>query len=297
MSVSGTAARGGPCPVGAVLPGRVRRQGEVPAPAAYAVCDCETTGTSIAADEIVSLAVVRLGVDGGEQGRFTTLVRPSGPIPAEATAVHGIGDADVAGAPRFPEIADEVLRLLDGAVFVAHNVGFDLPILEHAFARAGIAYRPPAVACTLEAFRLLEPLADNHRLQSLCDRHGIDLAGAHEAMADVLATVALLRLLLARGNAPETVELDHSAYLRLRSRGDTRAASEPQIRRLFGLARSAGLLRPDGGVDRDRVVALVERATGASDVEALTRAQVQDAYDALDRLIAQRASLPVAAHG
>ncbi len=118
-------------------------------------------------------------------------------------------------------------------------------------------YRPDAAACTLEAFRLVEPLADNHRLQSICERHGIALEGPHEAMSDVLATAALLRLLLDDGLAPETVELDESAYHRLRARGDTRPASEPQIRRVFGMARSAGLLQPSGGVDRDQVVALV----------------------------------------
>ena len=187
--------------------------------------------------------MVRLDADGAETARYTRLVRPSRPIPAEATAVHGIADEDVAGAPPFAEIAEELLGLLDGAVFVAHNVAFDLPMVQHAFARAGIDYRPPAVACTLEAFRLLEPLADNHRLQSICDRRGIVLEGAHEAIGDVLATVALLRVLLDEGIAPETVELDHSAYMRLRSRGDTRPASEPQIRRVFGMARSAGLLR------------------------------------------------------
>ena len=276
-------------------PGAVRARGEVPAPAAYAVFDCETTGTDPAVDEIVSLAVVRLDADGAETARYTRLVRPSRPIPAEATAVHGITDEDVAGAPRFAAIGEELLALLDGAVFVAHNVSFDLPMVQHAFARAVIAYRSPAAACTLEAFRLLEPLADNHRLQSICDRRGIALEDAHEAISDVLATVALLRVLLDEGIAPETVELDHSAYMRLRSRGDTRPASDPQIRRVFGMARSAGLLRPDGGVDRDRVVALVERVTGTADVDRVTRAQVQDVYDALDELIEQRAALSHAA--
>jgi DNA polymerase III epsilon subunit family exonuclease len=279
------------------LPGRVRARGDVPAPAAYAVFDCETTGTDPGVDEIVSLAVVRLDAGGLETARYAWLVRPTHPIPVEATAVHGIADEDVAEAPRFGEIADAVLGTLEGAVFVAHNVGFDLPMLQQAFSRVGIDYRPAAVACTLEAFRLVEPLADNHRLQSICERHGIALLAAHEAMSDVLATVALLRVLLAEGIAPETVELDHAAYMRLRSRGDTRPASEPQIRRVFGMARSAGLLRPDGGVDRDRVVALVERVAGTSDIDALTRAQVQDMYDALDQLIEQRAALAPAAHG
>jgi hypothetical protein len=111
----------------------------------------------------------------------------------------------------------------------------------------------------------------------------------------VLATVALLRVLLDEGIAPETVELDHPAYMRLRSRGDTRPASEPQIRRVFGMARSAGLLQPGGGVDSDRVVALVERVTGTAGVNGLTRAQVQDVYDALDELIGQQATLSHAA--
>jgi DNA polymerase III epsilon subunit family exonuclease len=279
----------GPVPEG--LPGRIARRSEAPAPAAYAVFDCETTGTNTAEDEIVSCALVRLDPDGIEVARYETLVRPSRPIPVGATAVHGISDDDVAGAPRFAEIAGELLGLLAGAVFVAHNASFDLGMLRHAFARAGLDYRPDGIACTLEAFRLLEPLADNHRLQSICERRGIELHGAHEAVGDVLATVALLRVLLEEGIAPETVELDHPAYMRLRSRGDTRPASEPQIRRIFGMARSAGLLRSDGGVDSDRVAVLVERVTGAADVDGLTRAQVQDVYDALEELIAGAAAV------
>jgi DNA polymerase III epsilon subunit family exonuclease len=270
------------------IPGRVRRRDEAPRPVAYAVFDCETTGTQPGLDEIVSLAVVRLDPDGVETGSFAGLVRPSRPIPAEATAIHGIRDEDVASAPRFSEIARELLDLLDGVVFVAHNVSFDLAMLEHAFTGAGTVYRPAAVACTLEAFRLLDPLAPDHRLQSVCERCGIALADHHDAASDVLATAELLRLLLAEGIAPETVELDREAFLRLRSRGDTRPATEPQIRRVFGLARSAGFLLPSGSVDRAQVVALVERVAGTTDVDALTREQVQDVYDALERLIAAR---------
>jgi DNA polymerase III epsilon subunit family exonuclease len=269
-------------------PGRVRRRAEVAAPAAYAVFDCETTGTTPGLDEIVSFAVVRLDGNGLETDRFASLVRPFRRIPDEATAVHGISDDDVASAPRFAEIASELLALLHRGVFVAHNVRFDLAMLQRAFASAGIDYRPVAVACTLDAFRLLDPLAADHRLQSICERRGIVLADAHEAPSDVLATAALLRVLLNEGIAPETVELDHAEFLRMRSRGDTRPASGRQIRRVFGLARSAGLLLPSGSVDRDQVVALVERVAGIADVDAVTREQVQDVYDALERLIAAR---------
>ena len=267
------------------LPGTVRRRDEIAPPLGYAVVDLETTGTSVESDEIVSLAVVRLDAEGAELDRFASLVRPGGPIPPEATAVHGIDDTSVAGAPFFAELERELLGLLDGAVFVAHNADFDLSLLKHAFARAGIRYRPPGVACTLDGFRLLEPAERSHRLESLCERHGVPLDHAHDARGDVLATVALLRLLLARGIAPETVELDHAAYMRLRSRGDTRPVSEPQVRRVFALAGRAGLVALDGMVDRDAVDALVERVSGARDVEALSREQVQDVYDELDLLV------------
>jgi len=277
------------------LPGRVLERSDAPAPAGYAVFDCETTGTDVAEDEIVSLALIRLDRDGREESRYTVLVRPSRPIPAEATAVHGISDGDVERAPRFAQIAPELLARLGDAVFVAHNASFDLGMLHHALAREGVEYRPGAVACTLEAFRLLEPLADNHRLQSICDRRGVVLADAHDAMSDVCATVALLRVLIDEGLAPETVELDHGAYMRLRARGDTRPASEPQIRRVFGLARSAGLTLLDGTADRDQVTELVLRVTGIADVDALTRAQVQDVYDALEGLIEQQPPLAPAA--
>jgi DNA polymerase III epsilon subunit family exonuclease len=270
------------------LPGVVCRRSEVAAPEAYAVFDCETTGTDTDSDEIVSLAIVVLDTDGVERERLTRLVRPRGPIPAAATAVHGIDDEAVADAPPFSEIAGDVLTVLDGAVFAAHNAPFDLAMLQRAFAQTRIDYRPSGVACTLDAFRLLEPLAENHRLESLCEARGIELGSAHEALGDVLATAALLGALLAEGLAPETVQLDHGAYMRLRSRGDTRPASEPQVRRVFGLARSAGLLGPDGAIDREQVIALVERVTGTTDVDGLTREQVQDVYDALDGLIEER---------
>ena len=73
--------------------------------------------------------------------------------------------------------------------------------------------------------------------------------------------------------------------MRLRSHGDTRPASEPQIRRVFGMAGSAGLLGPDGGIDRDAVIALVARVCGGAEVDLLTREQVQAVYDELDRMI------------
>ena len=255
------------------IPGRVRRRCDVPTPAGYAVFDCETTGIDPERDEIVSFAVVRLDAGGTEFARLVTLVRPSQPIPREATAVHGICDADVATAPPLAELAAELHVLLEGAIFVAHNASFDLAMLQHGLAAVGAKYEPTAVACTLEAFRLLEPLAPTHKLEELCREHHIELT-AHDALGDALATAALLRLILAAGLAPETVELDEAAVWRLRSRGDARPATERQIGRVFALGHAAGL-------SPEAILELVARVARTPDVDALTREQVQDVYDAL----------------
>jgi len=260
-------------------PGTLRFRREVPIPVAYAVFDCETTGTAPDVDEIVSLAAIRVDHDGVELERLTHLVRPSRSIPLDATAIHGIADEDVAAAPRFAEIAPELLELLAGAVFVAHNARFDLAMLEHAFGRAEIEYRPVGVACTLDAFRLLEPQAPDHRLESICRRRDILLVDPHDASGDVSATAALLRVLLREGIAPETLALDHEAFMRLRSRGDRRLATAAQIGRVFALGYASGLSR--GGI-----LKLVGGVAGPADIDALTREQVQDVYDALERTTA-----------
>ena len=270
------------------LPGVLRRRGELPVPSGYAVFDCETTGVVPGEDDIVSLALLLLDHQGLETQRFSSLVRPARSIPIEASAVHGIYDRDVLNAPSFTQLSGRLLDLLGSRVFVAHNASFDLAMLEHAFENAGLSYQPASVACTLDAFRVLEPLADCHRLEETCNRHGTTLDDAHEAMGDVLGTATLLRVLLKRDLAPESARLDRDAFMHLRTRGDIRPASEPQIRRVFALARLARLTGPDGRSDRAKLSELVNRIAGVSEPDLLTREQVQDVYDELQRLMEQR---------
>jgi DNA polymerase III epsilon subunit family exonuclease len=268
--------------------GVLRRRDEVPVPGGYAVFDCETTGVDQNEDEIVSLALIVLDSDGVETHRFSSLVQPSVPIPAGASAVHGIYDEDVAGAPTFVQLADGLLELLGNHVFVAHNASFDLAMLQRAFEEAEVEYSPASVACTLDAFRVLEPLADSHRLVDLCKGLGIELDDVHDALGDVLATAALVRVVLERGLAPESVQLDNDAFMRSRARGDTRPASEPQIRRVFALAGAAGLTGADGRTDREKVCELVQRIAGINEPDMLNREQVQDVFDELEGMLERR---------
>src|SRR3982751_2606436 len=98
--------------------------------------DIETTGGSHFTSRVLEVAVVRV-----EQNRvvgsFQTLLQPDEPIPPFITKLTGIADDDVAGAPRFAQVSDELSEILDGAVFVAHNVRFDYAFLKMEFERLG----------------------------------------------------------------------------------------------------------------------------------------------------------------
>jgi DNA polymerase-3 subunit epsilon len=95
--------------------------------------DLETTGTEIATDRIVEIAVIKLLRDGAKQA-FHTLVNPGIPIPAAATDVHGICDRDVEGKPTFGRIAEHLAQFLNGCDLAGFNImRFDLPLLKAEF--------------------------------------------------------------------------------------------------------------------------------------------------------------------
>src|SRR5580658_9570325 len=94
----------------------------------YAVVDVETTGFSPAADRVVEVACVL--VDGSRVvDRWATLVNPGMPIPARATAIHGITDEMVAGAPSLLSALAELRRRCWGRLLAAHHAQFDLSFL------------------------------------------------------------------------------------------------------------------------------------------------------------------------
>src|SRR5437899_8402986 len=89
-----------------------------------AVLDFETTGLSPGRDRVVEVAVVR--VEPGQPPRLVldTLVNPRRRM--ACTEIHGITDADVADAPEFAEIADDLQAAIGGCALAAYNVYFDL---------------------------------------------------------------------------------------------------------------------------------------------------------------------------
>ena len=77
------------------------------------VFDLETTGKRVQTDRIVEISLLKLLPDGTNQIK-TLRLNPGIPIPAEATAIHGITDADVANEYSFRQIARSLVAYLDG---------------------------------------------------------------------------------------------------------------------------------------------------------------------------------------
>lgn len=156
-----------------------------------AVFDLETTGTNISRDRIVELSIVKVMPD-GSQTTHTRRINPTIPIPAEATKIHGISDADVADMPTFKQIGKSLHQILEGCDLAGFNVlKFDIPMLIEEFLRADMVLEMTnrKVIDAQRIFHLMEPRSLAAALKFYCNQ---DLRNAHSAEADTLATLAVL---------------------------------------------------------------------------------------------------------
>jgi DNA polymerase-3 subunit epsilon len=162
-----------------------------------AIVDLETTGLRVESDRIVEISVLLFGAEGARVSK-TRRVNPGIPIPPEATAVHGIRDEDVAGEPRFEQIAASLLEFLGDADLAGYNVrGFDLPLLAREFERAGrtLSLEGRAIIDAMEIFKRREPRNLAAAYLFYCGKRR---EGLHTADADVQACAEILEAQLAR---------------------------------------------------------------------------------------------------
>jgi DNA polymerase-3 subunit epsilon len=177
-----------------LAPAQLGGAGDALRGAPFAVLDVETTGLGPRRERIVELAVVRVTASGERLAAWSTLLDPGRPV--GATHIHGITDADVRGAPAFTAIVGDLLALLEGAILVAHNAGFDAAFLAAELDRAGVTVPTLPGLCTLWlAQRLIR--APDYQLATCARLLGVRQANAHHALGDVDTTVGLLGALLA----------------------------------------------------------------------------------------------------
>jgi DNA polymerase-3 subunit epsilon len=156
-----------------------------------AFIDVETTGTNPNSDRIVELSILRIQPDGTEEYK-SHRVNPGVPIPAEAVAIHGITDAEVANLPIFKQYAKSVRDFLDGCDIAGFNViKFDLPCLEAEFARAGIEFsrRGRNLVDSMIIYHQRDPRDLQAAYRKYC---GGEMANAHVAEEDAKAAAAIL---------------------------------------------------------------------------------------------------------
>lgn len=171
-----------------------------------AAWDTETTGPNPLEDRIVTAAFI-VRTPGAEDRVFDWLINPGVPIPAEATAVHGIDDAKVQAEGREPkEALEEIASYLAHAIsqgmpVIAFNQSFDWSILHHDLVRNGL----PTMADRVGPGPL--PLIDPHvvdkeffkyvrgqgnrKLKPTAERYNVALNDWHTAEADALAALLI----------------------------------------------------------------------------------------------------------
>ncbi len=169
-----------------------------------AVIDVETTGLDSAEDRIMEIGIIRF-----EKGEiiesYGRLIDPERPIPEDATKVTGIKDDDVAGKPKFAELANEIYERIQGVGLVAYNLSFDRGFVRAELERCGLEW--PEDAPTLDPLIFARQFFKNSprkNLSTISKLLGIPLEEAHRAVHD--AEVAGKVLYAFEDRLPESLE-------------------------------------------------------------------------------------------
>ncbi len=158
-----------------------------------ACLDLETTGGNTVYDRITEVGMVRIDADGRTEC-WSSLLDPQRTIPAQITALTGIDEQMVSGAPTFCELRDALLERLAGHIIVAHNARFDLGFLKQSFRREGVSFQPPTL-CSVRLSRALFPGERGHGLDALMRRLGLECSARHRALGDARVVADFLQRL------------------------------------------------------------------------------------------------------
>lgn len=170
----------------------------------FVIIDIETTGNNSKFCNITEIAVYQ---HNGQKitNTYSTLINPEIDIPYYITKLTGIDNEMVKNAPKFYEVAKDILDLTMGRVIVAHNVKFDYAFIKEEFNRLGYNFNRKTL-CTVQLARKFLPGHKSYSLGKLCSDLGIEIYGRHRAAGDALATVKLFEILLKRNEMIENLK-------------------------------------------------------------------------------------------
>lgn len=155
--------------------------------------DIEATGLNVIRDRIVQIALIKYSPNKEEPEEFETMINPGIPISEEAMNVHGITPEMLKNKPTFQQVAQKLYDFIGDADLSGYNSDrFDIPMLMEEFARVGMELdiNKRNTLDIQKIFYMMEPRTLKAALKLYC---GKELVDAHDAMADVRATVDVLK--------------------------------------------------------------------------------------------------------
>lgn len=171
------------------------------AQADFVVFDFETTGLDVSQGaRIVEIGALKLSA-GDVVDHFVTLVDPEVPVPADATAVHGLTDADLAGQAKLAEAFPRFVAFAADAALVAHNLPFDLSFAAAATKELGLAKIRNATVDLLGLARRCWPGLASYSLENLARSFNVTNPAPHRSLGDVAVESQLLLALAAVARA------------------------------------------------------------------------------------------------
>ena len=155
--------------------------------------DVEATGLHVIRDRIIQIAIRKFFADGRPAATYVQLINPGIPISQEAMDITGITPDHLRNKPIFSQVAKEIFDFIGNADLAGYNSNrFDIPILMEELDRSGFQF-------SLEGRRSIDVQRIFYRMEprSLRAAHrfycGTDMGNSHDALADVEATVAVLK--------------------------------------------------------------------------------------------------------
>ncbi|MEN8204242.1 MAG: exonuclease domain-containing protein [Bacteroidota bacterium] len=171
----------------------------------FAILDIETTGGSPKTEKVTEIAIF---FHDGEKvvDEWSTLLNPERNIPYFITGLTGITNEMVADAPKFYEVAKELVERTENHTIVGHNVSFDYSFIKGEFKRLGFEYDRKTL-CTVKLSRKILPGHKSYSLGKICKDLGINIMDRHRAAGDALATVKLFEMLRDKQNGENGLDL------------------------------------------------------------------------------------------
>ena len=175
------------------------------------VLDTETTGLSAeGGDRIIEIGCVELVNRKLTGNNLHFYVNPERDSHEDALRVHGLTTEFLRDKPKFAEVAEEILRYLEGAEIIIHNAAFDIGFLDKELERLGKPVFTSFVSEVTDTLAMAKEMYPGKRnsLDALCDRLGVDNSGRtlHGALLDA-ELLADVYINLTRGQEALLIDL------------------------------------------------------------------------------------------